>query len=164
MNFILFIAGLVGSVYFYSSIHEANQADDWSVVYTYLDVFETPSYERMINQTYREFKSFRVSYSYTYKDKRYTSNQLSLNSMGTLRGHQVDAIVKKNRWKVGQKIMIYVNPDNPSEATMLVGNKGIGKGIWIAFFFCLLLMVSGLVGSIRTLWNLFSDNEEFIEN
>jgi hypothetical protein len=60
--------------------------------------------------------------------------------------------------------MVYVNPNNPSEATMLVGNKGIGKDTWISFFFCLLLMISGLVGFIRTLWDLFSHNEEFIKN
>lgn len=85
MNFLLFIIGLIGSIYFYSSIHETNQADDWSVTHAYLDIFETPSYEKMINQTYREFKSFSVSYSYTYKDEKYTSNQLSLNSMGAAR-------------------------------------------------------------------------------
>jgi hypothetical protein len=54
MNFLLFIIGLIGSIYFYSSIHETNQADDWSVTHAYLDIFETLSYEKMINQTYRE--------------------------------------------------------------------------------------------------------------
>jgi hypothetical protein len=157
MKIVFLILGLIGSIYFYSSINVADETLDWSRTDAILNYFETPSYWRNKLGYEKECKTIVASYSYKYKRNDYSNNKVSLLPQSTMWAHQLEDLVKKEKWKQGEKTVIYLNPENPSEATMLRGVKGTGRDTWIGFIFCFLIFVSGLVGCLRSLYNFIME-------
>jgi hypothetical protein len=75
-----------------------------------------------------------VRYSYGYGGRIYDAARLALDT--DYCGAQARSIAE--RYSPGQRVHVYVNPANPSEAALVVGDPQLST-MW--------LLVSGLVGT-----------------
>lgn len=80
-------------------------------------------------------KECKILYTYEYNGKQYTQSEIGLNTEKEYDNRFQEALYVK--LKAMQTVVIYVNPENPNEASILkydINLKDIGAGIALILF------------------------------
>ncbi len=96
-----------------------------------------------------------AKYQYTFNNKQYTSSRYSISSGDTIAGpyqekSKASTWLENSKYKIGNKINIYLNPNNPSES--VISNKlhwSMFIPFIIAIFFMLLALIFNKTHSIN---------------
>lgn len=147
---------LVYGLYYLDHIARSRRARYWPVVEgTIIKADPIPEEVRSANPfTYRRRLprklrgTLDISYRYTFAGREYVSDQITFPAFGRGTGPEVEAEAEAAAagWKVGDRVPVRVNPDNPKESVLFPGPF---RSVVVAATVCLSLAV--LVAAIALL-------------
>ena len=88
-----------------------------------------------------------AKYQYTFNNKQYTSSRYAIGTGDTISGpynekSEAREWLKNSKYKIGNKINIYLNPNNPSES--VISHK-LHWSMFVPFFIAILFMILALI-------------------
>ena len=89
-----------------------------------------------------------AKYQYTFNNKQYTSSRYAIGPGDKIAGpynekSEAREWLKNSKYKIGNKINIYLNPNNPSES--VISNKLHWSLLFVPFIMAILFMILALI-------------------
>lgn len=88
-----------------------------TIIGSHMETYTRPSSYSLIvfsSTYYTMFYRTRIAFEYTYKGHKYTSYRCTFNESWTTNPAEAKSYIEK--YKVGDKVNVIINPDNPEEA------------------------------------------------
>ena len=141
---VLILIGL-GTAAWYgpSQLQEAGATENWPTVSGTIEDAKVTSQRRKNRTDY----SVVVTYSYTVGERTYRGSRYSVTgNLGADRQEQANVLAKS--FRKGDKVQVYVDPEDPNQAVLA---KGGTQKAWMTIGFGALLFVVGLFLGARRL-------------
>ncbi|MCT4580317.1 MAG: DUF3592 domain-containing protein [Flavobacteriales bacterium] len=140
---LIFIVGLIGTIYFYNKVSDQKKTNDWFIVEAQILEIETAESTGITHDVRVEYTHYNILYEYTFNAVRYQSYQISLDGMGRQRTSEVNSLFKEKNWKEGNKTFAFINPMDFTDSVLLQSSTGVSKDNWIGLVLFGVFMVLG---------------------
>lgn len=141
----LFVVGLIGSIYTYGYISPQLETNDWHFVEGTMQTMTLQEYDRITHDVKHFYTRLSVFYTYQYEGKKYQSNRISIGGIGELKTYEVERLIIKKQWKEGTRLNVYINRNEPSESVLVKKSSGVSKDKWIFLGFFLILLIGATI-------------------
>lgn len=144
-QFMLFVVGLIGSIFTYTYISPQLETKNWHFVEGTMEAMTLREYDRVTHDVKHFYTRLGVFYTYEYEGENYQSNRISIGGIGELKTYEVERLIVKKQWKEGARLSVYLDEDNPSESVLIKKSSGVSKDKWIALGFFLILLIGATI-------------------